>query len=399
MQNTSRLPSPQRPRRTAGTATLIGGLATRHSRSILFALLLVLYVMTAPYAVASIDVVAAAEPAWALATHGSLSLAGIPHSDLMWYFGHDGGIYSDRFPGAIFYLVPAYWAADELGLHAFTLFPGVISATLVTAAAVVLVHDTLQTLTTSRDRVLLASLFVGLGTGAWSIVGHAPWSHTLNFLLIAATLRALSRSSFVWAGFFIGLTVMVRPTMAVAAAVLCIALGVFTRSWRPAIHTAVASIPGVLCLIAYNGLMFGRWGPSNGHELKGDVHLLLGDLPGNVAGALFSPRVGLVVYYPVIVLAVLATRAAWAQATSWERSALLAGLGVMLTQLALNRYTGGEAFFGPRLMVEPLALALPSAARAVWSFHDRGAPHRVAVVTLAIAGVLIHGAGALMADY
>lgn len=380
---------------TAGRGLLdrLRVLALRHPRAWFFAGILALYLATATYIGSHIDVAAAMRPAWVLARIGTLNLDGVPHEHLPWYFEHDGGIYSDRFPGAILYLVPSYWIADKLGFHDFTFIPGTVTAAVVSAAAVMVLHAVYGKILPTAREVWVATVFTALGTGVWSLAAHAPWSHTLNLLLISLALLALSRGSWWMAGIWFGFAIATRPTVAVGALVAGVVLAVANRSILPMVRIGVGCLPGVALLFAYNGLLFGRWGPSNGHELGGDVHVRLADLPGNLLGAFISPERGLLFYYPILVIVAVGAVSAWCAAAAWERAAASAGVVVLLTQLALNRYSGGDTFFGPRLVIEPLALAAPLIARSVWEFSRQ---HGVRFVRWAVvAGIVIHGVGGI----
>lgn len=384
---------PRPPNPLSRLAAHVRALVLRHPQAWFFGALLILYLATATYVQSHIDVAAAMRPAWAVARFGTLDLEGLPHQNLPWYFPFDDGIYSDRFPGAIFYLVPAYWMADRLGFHDFTFVPGTATAAIVAAGAVFVLHRAYARILPTTRAVWVASAFTGLGTGAWSLAAHAPWSHTLNLLLIAVALSALSRGTWTTAGLWLGLAVTTRPTMAVAALAVGAALALAYRSLVPLVKVGLGCVPGVALLFIYNGVLFGRWGPSNGHELGGDVQLRLVDLPFNVLGALLSPSRGVLIYYPILVLVLNGVSAGWRAATAWERAAVVGGLAVFVTQLSLNRYSGGDTFFGPRLMIEPLALAAPFMARAVWQFAQR---HGSRFVRWAVvAGIVIHGVGGL----
>lgn len=126
-------------------------------------------------------------------------------------------------------------------------------------------------------------------------------------------------------------------------------------------------------------------------ELRGDVHLRWADLPLNVIGSMLSPSRGALIYYPILIMVTFGALTAWRAATAWERAALIAGAGVLLIQLALNEYSGGEGFFGPRLLIEPLALATPFMARVVWEFGRRYGTR--SIIWMAGVGIVAHGAG------
>jgi hypothetical protein len=181
--------------------------------------------------------------------------------------------------------------------------------------------------------------------------------------------------------------------MAVAAAVALVFLVFKEPSLRPALKLALGAAPGVVGLIAYNGIMFNSWGPSNGHELRGNISLRLRDLPFNVAGTLFDPVCGLVFFYPVVLVALAGAPRAWRRAASWERAGAVGGMALLLTQLSLDTYTGGDGFFGPRLLIEPLVLSGPFLARSIYL---SGRSHGMRPVYLALLmGGLVHSVGGI----
>ena len=371
---------------------------SRYRDWMLFPILLLVYIPTASYGFTSIDVAAAEYPAWTLATHGSLDLSVAPHPNLMWFFEHRSGVYSDRFPGAIAYLVPAYWLADRLGVHGFSIVPGAVAASVVSALAVVVMRSVYQATLPSRTAALVATIYTAFGTGVWSICANAPWSHTLNLLLLALSLLALSRSQYLLAGLAFGAVVLTRPQWAVALVLAALSLGLLVRRMAPVWKVGLGMVPGVALLVSYNGLLFGTWGPSNGHELGGSVGVHWSDLPVNIGGALVSPTRGLLVFYPVLLLALPTLRSAIRAARPWQLAAAIGGTAGLLVQLALNRYSGGDTFFGPRLMIEPLVLWAPLLALAVYKFSVDH-PRSVLLPAALGAGVILHGAAAILLPY
>lgn len=352
-----------------------------------------IYLATGSYADQSIDVMAAEEPAWALATRGTLDLSGIEHHALPWYFEHDGAIYSDRFPGAILYLVPGYWLAAALGVTWFSQAPGVVTAAAAAAATVGVLYQVLcSVLPGSQARV--AALFVAFGTGTWSLAADSPWSHTIGQLCVALILLALSRDRVGLAALASGILALTRPVQAVASAVLGATMAWQRRSPGLGVRFAALAAPGLLLLFAFNALMYGTWGPSNGHELAGTIVPRPLDLPVNVVGTLVSPTRGLVFYYPFLLVAPLGFAAAWRSSRDWERSALLAGVSGLLAQLALNQYSGGDVFFGNRLAIEGLTFAVPILARSV--AHVVAGPYRRVMLATLVLGVAIHAAGSIV---
>jgi len=367
-------------------------------RWILFLVILTVYVSTANYNFISIDVIAAEVPAWSFATTGQLDLNAISHPALPFFFHHGDGVYSDRFPGAIAFLVPAYWVAALAGVAEFTIIPGSISAAVVTAFAVLVMNEVYGLTLSSRRSVQVATLFTAFGTGAWSLCANAPWSHTLDFLLLALGLWALARGRTIWAGVAFGGVVLTRPQWAVAFVALGLVLSMLERSIRPALKIALGMLPGVVLLTAYNGVLFGRWGPSNGNELGGRIAVQWWEFPVNVLGGLFSPTRGLLFFYPIVLVCAIALPRVFRKAPPWQKAAAVGGTCGIVLQLLLNRYSGGSGFVGSRLWVEPLVLWAPLLAA---SANQYGADHpRSKVVPILVCGgVLIHGLGAFSFPY
>lgn len=357
---------------------------------------LAVYLATGAYTVVCVDVGAAEEPAWALATHGSLNLANVPHHSIASmkreYFVHSGGIYSDRFPAAILYIVPAYWIAALLGLHGFSMVPGVVTSAVVAATTVVMMARVFARILERRPAVV-ATVFFAFGTGTWSLTAHAPWSHTYDQLLIAVALWACATGRNWLAALANGLLIPGRAVLAVTVAAFGIVLAWYRRSVRTLVLFGTLAVPGVIALYAYNHVVFDRWSYSNGHELGGEISPHPLKLPLNIFGTLVSPDRGILLLYPVLLLLLFTGRQAWRAANDWERTAALAGLVAALTQLTLNRYQGGDTFFGNRLMIEPLTLAAPLIARGV-VIYARTHTNRFVPMML-VFGVIIHGMGAI----
>ena len=372
-------------------------LVNRHPLRWLFFGSLTIYLLTGAYTVVCIDVGAAEEPAWALATHGTLNLLQVPHHSVAAvrgeYFAHNGGLFSDRFPAAILFLVPAYWLAAQLGLHGFSMVPGVVTSSLCAAGASVLMAKVFLRIF-DRKPALVAAFFFAFGTGTCSLTAHAPWSHTYDQLLIALALWACATNRAWLAALANGLLVPGRAVLAVTVAAFGVVLSWYRRSVRTLILFAVLAVPGAAALYLYNHAVFDRWSYSNGHELGGDIAPHPLKLPLNILGTLVSPDRGILLLYPVLFLLLATGRAAWRAASDWERAAAVAGLVAALTQLTLNRYQGGDTFFGNRLMIEPLTLATPLIARGV-VIYARTHANRFVPMML-VFGVIIHGMGAVL---
>ena len=79
----------------------------------------------------------------------------------------------------------------------------------------------------------------------------------------------------------------------------------------------------------------------------------------NLAGFLISPDRGLFVWTPLLLLLLPAVVRGWSSAPDWARWLALGGVTYGIAQVGLNVFHGGDAFYGYRLALEPLAAVTP----------------------------------------
>lgn len=361
----------------------------------LFITTLPLYLLTGGYSLQSIDTAAASEPAWVLASTGSLDLAEWTQLENPWFFETDDGRFSNRAPGTIVYSVPAYALWNMLG-GGSSWVPGVVSASIAAALSVALVNVALAQLI-ARWSAILASLFFGLGTATWAVSADAQWPHGVNQLLIATALVALSRGRQGTAGVALGMTVFARPQMAPAVLIAGVSQAAMARSWFVLMRLGLGAALGALLLILYNWAVFGRASFDNGLvEFFGRDVAYLMRLPANVLGSLLDPQRGVLVLYPALLVLLPMAIGRWRSSPDWVRSAALAGLAALATQLALNRYSGGDSFFGSRLTIESLTLAFPL---LVLAWDATTGPLRRWTAGLLYVSVFYHAVGAVWYPY
>jgi len=333
------------------------------------ALLLAAYIVFANPARGG-DHYASALTAWSIATTGSADLSPfVQPREPLWFFEVGDQVLTNRFAGAVLYAVPFYAVAD-LFTDRFTMWPGIVAASACATAAVLLMWAALLPL--GRRVALGAAAVFGLGTATFAVSADTQWSHAPAQAALAGAVLALTRGRLGWAGVALGLAVAVRPHLAVAAVAIGAWMAVAARSWTPALRIWAGCVPGVLVLLTYNGAVHDRFWPTNGLERSADDVSWGGSgggeglaaLPENLLGTLASPGRGVLVLYPVLVLLAFWLPAAWRRATPAERAAAVGGLGYLVAQLTLNRYSGGWWFFGSRLTIEPLTLAFPLLVRA-----------------------------------
>lgn len=345
------------------------------------------------------DHFAAALTSWAIATTGSADVGAFhPVQENLWLFASGDEVLTNRFAGVVLVAVPFY-AAASLGTDGFTMWPGIVAVAVCAALATLLMAAALMPL--GRRVAVGAAAFFAFGTATWAVSADTQWSHGPAQAALAGAVLALCRGRLGLAGLGLGLAVMVRPHLAVAALAVGLWMAAAARSWLPALRVGLGTVPGVLGLMTYNAWVHGRFWPTNGLEQSaadvpwGDSGGAVGlaALPGNLAGTLASPGRGILVLYPVLVLLAFWLPAAWRRASTAERAAAVGGLAYLLAQLVLNRYSGGWWFFGSRLTIEPLTLAFPLLVRA-WVSVPTGRWRTLAWVLL-VWTALTHALGAI----
>jgi hypothetical protein len=228
-----------------------------------------------------------------------------------------------------------------------------------------------------------------LGTTVWS-TSQALWQHPLALVGVCGVLVCLVRAQedAVWAGragFFLALTVAARYADIVLAAVLAVAIAVRWPRRLPVLILWAA--PVVLAVLAYHSAYFGsplRQGLAADRFSApwGEGHL----------GLLVSPGKGLLVFTPVVAMALAGLVRAFRQGDRWL--AATCGAAALAHWVFVGRWAewhGGECW-GPRLMTDALPL--------VFLFLPEGydlAPRLT--VALAALSVAIQALGAFAYDY
>ena len=107
--------------------------------------------------------------------------------------------------------------------------------------------------------------------------------------------------------------------------------------------------------------MYGTWDPTSAYDFG--VLVDYADRKGvdivNFLGFWVSPDRGMLVWTPLLLVLVPAVVRAWRTLPAWSTSLLLGGVGYTLVQAALNRFSGGDYFYGYRLTLELLACSAP----------------------------------------
>jgi len=335
---------------------------------LLFLGVLTVFALTATRSTVSLDAWSANLASWRIATAGTATLEDIDVPELenhaqehTWVVeDEDGNRTVGRAPGVIAAALPAYWIAqpDEMDLA-----PAAFTAALLSAIAVLLFYLTLAHRMARREAVLAALVF-GLATPVWSISANAVWPHTLTVLGITGMAWAASRERWWLVGVFGGVALWGRLHAAIIVAVLGLAVALVRRSPRIAMRAALSSGGLLLLSCLWNQWMYDSWSPAAAYETSRFV-----DYAGsnrlsitNQLGLWVSPDRGILVWTPLLVLLAPALVRSWRTLPDWSRWLLLGGLAYTLVQTTLNRFSGGDTFYGYRIGLEFLAAAAPAVA-------------------------------------
>ncbi|MDQ3487636.1 MAG: hypothetical protein M3468_07875 [Acidobacteriota bacterium] len=265
------------------------------------------------------------------------------------------------------------------------------AASLLTAIAVAIAFLTMRRSLPMRPALLLAA-GLGLGTGLWSTVSQTLWQHETAILGFMVAVHALTaRSPGTARGLLIGAGIALactsRLSVLPAGSVLLLATWACygTRTMIAALSIVAAA--GAI-LIVHNINAFGHvLGPLPYLEsLHGQFHATDRSFQlgwEGYAGLLISPSRGLLIFSPVVAVAVLGIRAAWSE--GWraaQRWCLLAAAAQFALYGAYSVWWAGHTF-GPRYMLDVLPFLVPSAALGMTHLRLRSVGGACAALALA----------------
>jgi alpha-1,2-mannosyltransferase len=358
----------------------------------------VVYLLTAGYASASGDVVAADVLAWQLGTDGSSTFTADTYPPLDQHPAREGWIIEaadghevvGRSPGPVAAAVPAYWL---FGGDQFSLVPGAVTASLLTAVAMAVMLVALRNLLPRRE-ALLATLALAIGTPVWCVAADGMWPHTLTVLGLSGIIWSASRERWWLVGTFGGVLLWGRLHAAVVVAVVGAVVGLRRRDPLVTLSVAVPSAAFLALQALWTRQLYGSWNPTSSYE-TGKFESYAGrnqlDLV-NQLGLWVAPDRGLLVWTPIIVLLLPALARSWRSLPDWSRALIYGGLAYTVLQGVLDRFGGGDAFYAYRLMIEMLVCAVPALAL---SAPRMGAWARVAFPPVLALQVLVISPGAI----
>lgn len=258
-----------------------------------------------------------------------------------------------------------------------------LTASLLTAGAVTLVFLTLRR-SVSTTVSLLTALGLGLGTNYWGSVSQTLGQHECVALGFALALWAWWRveplSPGRLAGGAIGLALAGCARMQVAPMIAVLLLWTVSRvGWRAALLPLAVVAAAAAAQVSVNVHWFGHpLGATLAAEaLHQELHAVPGALAANpvlaAAGLLVSPSRGLLIYSPIVLIALVGIalslrREARAPDLGWL------GLAALLQFVLYATYAvwwGGHTF-GPRYLLDVLIPLTPfGAIGVVWAGRQR----------------------------
>ncbi len=336
----------------------------------LFVAALALFIPTASGYYANWDPWASSVSAWRIANTGQPWMEGVDFDQLtgvkdptVWQSEVNGHLVTTRMYGPILAAVPFYWVAAHSDEAGFSIYRGGMTAAVFVAASVVLLFLSMRR-RVGDTRALVGAAVFGFTTPAWSVGANALWTHPMTMFGLAGAAWATSRDRWWLAGLFLGVGIWARPHIALVAAI--IGLGMAWSRRKPTIAVALG-VPTALSLVAlgaWNNYVFGSWNPLGayaGHQVTATVPTLgekINQLE-NVAGFLFAPDRGLLVWTPVVLVLLPVVIRAWRTVPDWSRWLAVGGVAYVALQLALNYFGGADGFYGYRHGLELLVCITP----------------------------------------
>ena len=334
------------------------------------------------------------------------------------YFHYARGHFYDSHPpvGPLLalpvYALPAWIgipARAELIANLFSKFAASIIAAL---SAVVLFATAKRVVKNDGLRItLFTAVSYALGTSIWSTASQAMWTHTPAVLGYAVALWALLAGHPSIAGIAAVAAAVARPATSPVVALLGLYL----------IHTMLMHRKSVMDVLRFSatGLVTGLVGGLYNYWMFGNVvggapfrtaiwmqefgttDMFSGSLPIGFAGLTVSPNRGLLIFSPIIMVAIVGAIKAWrlsplSDGVLLARYSSLAVLAILLIYSKFIAWWGGHGF-GPRYLTDAMpfvGLLFAFGFRPLTEKGQRNRFLRVAVAVLLGYSICIQAIGA-----
>jgi alpha-1,2-mannosyltransferase len=150
----------------------------------------------------------------------------------------------------------------------------------------------------------------------------------------------------------------------VLVALLGLITGLKRRSLALVLAVAIGSGAFLTLMSVWTRWMYGSWNPVGSYDTGAytdyaAAHVLSVE---NVTGFLVAPDRGIFVWTPLLLVLLPSLVRSWRGQPDWSRSLGWGGLAYSMVQIALNRFSGGGAFYGYRLGLELIASVAPALA-------------------------------------
>lgn len=286
-----------------------------------------------------------------------------------------------------------FWKLGVIDIRA-PLAPGLMAAatsSLLVSLAVVCAFFTSR-VRLSPARAFWIALALGAGTGFWPTASQTLWQHESAIFGLSIAVYAamtLERGRSIRAALFgAGLGLAGASRLQLAPIVVTMLVGaVAFAGWRRALVATAFAGAVVTPVLVTNSLWFGSiLGAAPMLEaLHETVHATSGSFSlqsNGFAGLLLSPSRGLLIYSPVVAVALIgavrAMRESWRTPHRW----LLVAAAAQFALYGLYSVWWGGHTYGPRYMLDILPLLVPAATFGIERLRTRP---RVALASVALA--------------
>lgn len=289
---------------------------------------------------------------------------------------------------------------DEGEIHGYvypvpSLVPGALVAAISSAVGVAALGVVIK----RRHGWQIAAISVlglGLGTTIWSIAANMLWQHGPNIMWLGLGLLAVDSSRFVLAGWGFAAAILTRPQTAVAIGVIGLLVAWKQRSVRTLAGIGLPAACGLFLYAYFNLKVFGEIvpHPAGGYWLANPTSGA--SYAEGLLRTFIDPERGVLLWTPVVGLAIPRLRQSWRNADALTKAAALAAIVYLLMQLRGNIWSGGDNFYAYRYAIEPLFLSTLLLVPAIAAFAKASHARHLLASFLLMLSVAIHWFGAVV---